>query len=156
IWAMGLRNPFSFAVQPGTGRIYINDVGEATWEEIDEGKPAANFGWPASEGPSSQPGFQAPVYTYKHVPDGQYAITGGAFYNPLVQQFPDDYAGNYFFVDFCAGWMRRLNPATGQATEFASGLPLYPIGLDIDAAGSLYFVSRGYYLAGGTNGPTGA
>jgi hypothetical protein len=36
IWALGLRNPFTFAVQPGTGRIFINDVGESTWEEIND------------------------------------------------------------------------------------------------------------------------
>jgi glucose/arabinose dehydrogenase len=41
IWALGLRNPFTFAVQPGTGRIYINDVGNQTWEEINEGFPGA-------------------------------------------------------------------------------------------------------------------
>src|SRR5262249_15260644 len=46
IWAYGFRNPFTFAVQPGTGLIYINDVGEATWEEINEGRPGANYGWP--------------------------------------------------------------------------------------------------------------
>ena len=39
IWAAGLRNPYTFAFQPGTGRMYINDVGEVSWEEIDEGAP---------------------------------------------------------------------------------------------------------------------
>src|SRR5205085_503575 len=37
IWALGLRNPYTFAVQPGTGRLFINDVGASTWEEIDDG-----------------------------------------------------------------------------------------------------------------------
>ncbi len=53
IWALGLRNPFTFAVQPETGRIFINDVGQSAWEEIDEGFPGANYGWPASEGLTS-------------------------------------------------------------------------------------------------------
>ena len=45
IYALGLRNPYTFAVQPGTGTIFINDVGETTWEEIDRSVPGANFGW---------------------------------------------------------------------------------------------------------------
>ena len=53
VWASGLRNPFSFAVQPGTGRIHINDVGQNTWEEINLGVAGANYGWPGSEGPSN-------------------------------------------------------------------------------------------------------
>ncbi len=52
IWALGLRNPFTFAVQPGSGRIFINDVGEAAWEEINDGVAGANFGWPNCEGPN--------------------------------------------------------------------------------------------------------
>ena len=56
IWAYGLRNPFTFALQPGTGRFYINDVGQSTWEEIDEGfRAGLNFGWPLSEGPTTNP-----------------------------------------------------------------------------------------------------
>ncbi|MFO1286519.1 MAG: PQQ-dependent sugar dehydrogenase [Rubrivivax sp.] len=50
VWASGLRNAFTFAVQPGTGRMHINDVGQATWEEINLGAAGANYGWPASEG----------------------------------------------------------------------------------------------------------
>src|SRR5262249_23115468 len=45
IYVLGLRNPFTFAVQPGTGRIFINDVGEATWEEIDDSIAGGNYGW---------------------------------------------------------------------------------------------------------------
>ena len=57
IWALGLRNPFTFAVQPGTGRIFINDVGETTFEEINDGRPGANYGWPDTEGPTTDPRF---------------------------------------------------------------------------------------------------
>jgi len=45
IWALGLRNPFTFAFQPGTGRMFINDVGENTWESINDGFPGLNYGW---------------------------------------------------------------------------------------------------------------
>ncbi len=67
IWAYGLRNPFTFAVQPGTGRIHINDVGQDTWEEIDLGVAGANYGWPSSEGPSNiVAGITAPLFAYRH------------------------------------------------------------------------------------------
>src|SRR5918998_467294 len=46
IWALGLRNPFSFAIQPHKGKVFINDVGEQTWEEINQGTAGANYGWP--------------------------------------------------------------------------------------------------------------
>jgi glucose/arabinose dehydrogenase len=61
VWALGLRNPFTFAVQPGTGRIFINDVGEARWEEINEGVAGANYGWPHVEGPGTDPRFRNPL-----------------------------------------------------------------------------------------------
>src|SRR5947207_189129 len=55
IWALGLRNPFTFGIQPGTGRIFIDDVGQDTWEEIDDGVAGGNYGWPDTEGPTSDP-----------------------------------------------------------------------------------------------------
>ena len=60
IWALGLRNPFTFAVQPGTGRIFINDVGDTRWEEVDEGFAGANYGWPESEGRDQRPAVPRP------------------------------------------------------------------------------------------------
>ncbi len=74
IWALGLRNPFTFAVQGVTGRIYINDVGETRWEEIDEGVAGANYGWPRAEGPSTDVHFRPPIYSYPVA-----SIAGGAF-----------------------------------------------------------------------------
>ena len=74
IWALGLRNPFTFAVQPGTGRILINDVGQGTWEEINEGVAGANYGWPVTEGPTSDPRFRGPIHHYAVA-----SIAGGAF-----------------------------------------------------------------------------
>src|SRR5262249_14360225 len=50
IWALGLRNPYTFAFHRTTGRLFINDVGENTWEEIDDGIRGANYGWPETEG----------------------------------------------------------------------------------------------------------
>src|SRR6267378_171555 len=66
IWALGLRNPFTFAFQPGTTRMFINDVGQSTWEEINNGIAASNYGWPTTEGATSDPSFRAPLFAYGH------------------------------------------------------------------------------------------
>lgn len=141
IWAYGLRNPFTFAFQPGTSRMFINDVGQSTWEEIDEGFAGANYGWSVTEGPTSDPRFVTPIYYYGR--DSGCAITGGTFYNPGVAQFPASYVGSYFFADFCSGWIRRLDPANGNAvTGFATGI-LSPVDLKVGPDGALYYLARG-------------
>ena len=97
IWAVGLRNPFTFAFQPGTTRLLINDVGQSTWEEINDGIAGSNYGWPAAEGPASppNPNFRDPIFYYGHGSSSTTgcAIVGGAFYNPRVLQFPSSFAG---------------------------------------------------------------
>jgi glucose/arabinose dehydrogenase len=144
IWALGLRNPFGFAVQPHTGKVFINDVGEQTWEEIDRGAAGANYGWPRYEGPESDPRYRNPVFAYKQgsTKTTGCAITGGAFYNPATTQFPKGYVGDYFFADFCGGWIRRLDAATGDATGFATGLSM-PVALEVSKGGGLYYLNRG-------------
>jgi glucose/arabinose dehydrogenase len=144
IWALGLRNPFSFNFQPGTGRLFIDDVGENTWEEIDEGAAGANYGWPTTEGPTTDPQFVSPLYAYNHGPNdiNGDAITGGAFYNPTTNQFPSSYTGQYFFCDYDGGWIHLLNPATQTATVFATGITR-PVNLKVDAQGDLFYLARG-------------
>jgi glucose/arabinose dehydrogenase len=144
IWALGLRNPFSFAVQPGTGRLFINDVGQGRWEEINESAAGANHGWPDTEGPTSNPLFRAPLFAYPHGSSSSQgcAITGGTFYNPPRSQFPAEYTGRYFFSDYCNGWIRTLEPATGSSTLFATELDA-PVDLDVGPDGSLYYLDRG-------------
>lgn len=143
IWARGLRNPYSFAVQPGTGRIHINDVGGQTWEEINRGVKGANYGWPIKEGPESAAAYVPPIFAYKHgsTPTTGCAITGGTFYNPQDVQFPADYVNDYFFADFCGGWIRRYDVATDNASGFARGLTS-PVDLDV-RDGDLYYLARG-------------
>jgi glucose/arabinose dehydrogenase len=142
IWALGLRNPFTFAIQPNSSRMFINDVGQDTWEEINDGSPAANYGWPETEGPTQDPRFVSPLYAYNQA-NGGCAIVGGAFYNPGVEQFPGSYVGTYFFADLCSGWIRNLNPSSpATAANFASGVP-NPVDLAVDLDGSLYYLARG-------------
>lgn len=144
IWALGVRNPFTFSFQAGTGRMFINDVGQNTWEEINDGIAGSNYGWPTCEGFCNppNPSFRDPIFAYMN-DASTCAITGGAFYNPQINQFPANFAGNYFFADFCGGWIRRLDPANGNAvSDFATGISL-PVDLQVSADGFLYYLARG-------------
>lgn len=144
IWAMGLRNPYTFAFQNNTSRMFINDVGQSTWEEINDGLAGSNYGWPSCEGICSNNSFRNPLFEYGHGSSSTTgcAITGGAFYNPATNQFPADYAGKYFFADYCGGWIRRFDPATGAAADFATGINA-PVDLQVTDDGSLYYLARG-------------
>ncbi len=150
IWALGLRNPFTFAFENGSGRMHVNDVGQVTYEEVNEGIAGANYGWPVSEGPTSTPGHTGPIYWYGHsassTPNGC-AITGGTFYPPTPGAFPSSYGGDYFFADFCSGFIRVRDAATGVVSPFATGLS-FPVDLDIGPDGRLYYLSRGGSLVG--------
>jgi glucose/arabinose dehydrogenase len=144
IWALGLRVPFTFAIQSDTGRMFINDVGGHLWEEINEGVAGANYGWDESEGATTNPGQQSPFFAYENGTGDTRgcAITGGAFYNPQTAQFPAEYVGNYFFADYCSGWIRRIDPASGNAAiPFASGAS-NPVDLKVGPDGSLYYLER--------------
>jgi glucose/arabinose dehydrogenase len=147
IWALGLRNPFTFAFQPGSGRMFINDVGEDAWEEINEGQAGANFGWPWCEGRCApfDPRFRDPIFQYGHALSevSGCSIVGGAFYNPAISQFSSSYTGSYFFADYCGGWIKRLDATNRNAAlPFASGIP-NPVDLKVSATGLLYYLERG-------------
>jgi glucose/arabinose dehydrogenase len=146
IWAVGLRNPYTFAFQPGTGRLFINDVGQSAWEEINDGIVGSNYGWSICEGVCSPPNgsFRDPLFQYDHSVGvtGGCAIVGGAFYNPPVPQFPASYTGKYFFGDLCSGWIRVMDPSNNTASDFASGIAT-PVDLQVGPEGSLYYLIRG-------------
>ncbi|MBX7105930.1 MAG: PQQ-dependent sugar dehydrogenase, partial [Gemmataceae bacterium] len=153
IWAAGLRNPFTFAFQPGTGRMHINDVGQNAWEEINLGVAGANYGWSATEGnftQSSFPNYTRPILWYQHsggtsnFPNLNYtgfAITGGAFYTAANYTFPSDYVGDYFYADYVSNWIRRFDYATNTAFDFATSAGA-PVDLKVGSDGSLYYLSR--------------
>jgi len=156
IWAYGLRNPFTFAFQPGSGRMHINDVGQNTWEEIDLGAPGANYGWPASEGPDNVvAGVTGPLFAYRHSnanPPGSgpggffvgFAITGGAFY-PDSGPFPAAYRGQYFFADFVNRFVARLDLANNNAAYAFANLSVNndPVDMLAGIDGALYVLTRG-------------
>lgn len=144
IWALGLRNPFTFAFQPGTGRMFINNVGLSTWEEINDGMAGANYGWPICEGFCNPPDprFTDPIFEYENT-GTQCAIAGGSFYNPDVVQFPSGFVGTYFFSDYCGGWIRRLDLTNGVTPlDFATGIS-NPVDLKVSPDGFLYYLARG-------------
>lgn len=144
IWAYGLRNPWSMDIQPGTGKIFVDDVGEGAWEEINNATTAGrNFGWPGAEGMSSNPAYTNPVYTYHHGPTGTdngCAITGGAFFN-TSSNYPPSYTGKYFFIDYCNHWINYIDPNTGQKSNFATDLPSACNYIKVGKDGNLYYFS---------------
>jgi glucose/arabinose dehydrogenase len=146
VWALGLRNPYTFDVQPGTLRVFVNDVGQSTWEEIDDATTGGrNFGWPSTEGATTNPSFTTPVYSYPHGSgDGAgCAITGGVFFNPSTTNYPSTYIGKYFYQDLCNAWINYLDLSTGVVRNaFATGLPGQSLALDVGSDGNLYYLSR--------------
>lgn len=91
-------------------------------------------------GPESSGRFRPPISAY---PDKTgCAITGGTFYAPAVVTYPAGYEGDYFFADFCSGWIRRYDPAADRASSLASGLP-FPVDLQAGPDEDLYHLERG-------------
>lgn len=146
VYAIGLRNPFKIKKHPVTGRIFINDVGQNTWEEIDTLRKAGNYGWPTIEGKRTNQtapnNYSDPLYTYESN-NGPCSITGGTFYAPATVSFPTQYVDKYFFQDYCAGNISYINPTSpNTATVFATGLS-GAVDLDVDSKGNLYYLQRG-------------
>ncbi|MBT1690522.1 PQQ-dependent sugar dehydrogenase [Dawidia soli] len=147
VWAYGLRNPYTFDVQPGTDRVFVNDVGQSTWEEINDATTGGrNFGWPTAEGNSSNANFTNPVFAYPHGSgDGTgCAITGGVFFNPTSSNYPAQYTGDYFYQDLCNRWINvlDLSGATPVRQPFATGLGNNALSIDIGLDGNLYYLER--------------
>jgi glucose/arabinose dehydrogenase len=171
IYALGLRNPFTYDFQRGTGRMFIDDVGDFTWEKIVEGVKGGNYGYPNFEGPQVPPvsGLIEPLFAYHHFsnegpPPYGCAITGGAFYNPSPRcngdqpyGFPSSYVGQYFFLDLCAGWIYTMDPNQIDVASpygfhkinlFASGIHGGNSGdagatyLTVGPDANLYYISR--------------
>jgi glucose/arabinose dehydrogenase len=146
VWSYGLRNPFTFSFQPGTGKMFINDVGEITYEEINDGTTGGeNFGWPAAEGNSADTNFANPYFSYIHgTSSGQgCAITGGTFFNPVATNYPALYQDKYYYIDYCGNWIDMIsltNPPT--RTNFASNIAAYSVGIATGIDGNLYYLSR--------------
>jgi len=149
IWAYGLRNPWRFSFDRKTGDLYIADVGQNAWEEVDvqpAGDPGGeNYGWNVTEGmhcydpPSgcSFVGITLPVVEYGHV-NGNCSITGGFVYRGR------DFArldGIYFYGDYCSGGLWGLrNGASGWESQELLDTAYAFTSFGEDEAGEVYAV----------------
>jgi hypothetical protein len=124
IWAIGLRNPWRWSFDATAGRLYIADVGQGRFEEVNIARtdaPNLNYGWPITEASACYPNDPCdksrqtlPVLELDHL-SGACAITGGYVYRGAALS---ELAGRYFYSDYCAGFIRsfRLAP-NGAAIE---------------------------------------
>ncbi|MDX1992400.1 MAG: PQQ-dependent sugar dehydrogenase [bacterium] len=163
IYAYGLRNPFALAFQPGTGRLHINDVGGGEGspcpgvpgtphEEINLGAPGANYAWPLAEGANQGAvgGATAPILIYPHTGPICDSITGGTFYNPPNPTYPADYVNDYYFADYCSGFIRRFEVGGAVAPQdFITNLGFGLVDMKVGPNGDIYYLSRGDFTGQG-------
>lgn len=144
IWAYGLRNPYSFAFENETDRMFINDVGNNDWEEINLGVAGANYGWPTTEGETDDPTLQGPLLAYPHEGEGLFgcAITSGAFYAPEMVQFPAEFLETYFFSDYCGNWIKRYDSAADSVVDFMTTSGALIVDLEVMNEGYLYYLAQ--------------
>ncbi|MEZ4516844.1 MAG: PQQ-dependent sugar dehydrogenase [Chloroflexota bacterium] len=150
VWAYGLRNPWRFSFDRVTGDLYIADVGQNQWEEINfqpqNSTGGENYGWNLMEGlhcyatdPCDPAGLVLPITEYGH--DQGCSVTGGYVYRG--QAYPE-MIGNYFFADYCTGIIWRTYPdGTGgweTVQVLDSDLVLTSFGEDVN--GELYALDR--------------
>lgn len=157
IWARGFRNSYTMAIEPGTGRIFANDVGGDRFEEVNEIVRGGNYGWNIVEGPlagQNRPdNYQDPVYAYNHAQGC--CIIGAAFYNPTIPTFPEQYRGKYFFADYCGNYMNFLNPDNGQVEGiFLTNLNQL-VNIRVSDDGDLYYLMRSGIGGGSVQDNTG-
>jgi Ca2+-binding RTX toxin-like protein len=151
IWALGLRNPWRAGFDRAHGDLYIGDVGQNRWEEVDLGQAGANYGWKIFEGPEqfsagtpSGGTLTAPMYYYGHNGGGGASIVGGYVYRGTS----DGLQGDYFFADTVTGQIFTLDHSSGTwaAVDRTSqihtdtGSITTPVSFGEDGAGNLYVV----------------
>lgn len=119
IYALGLRNPFTFDIDPLSGRIFLNDVGLSSWEEVNEILAGKNYGWPIVEGylngQSPPADYMDPTYSYPH--SEGCAVVGGVVYNYPDSDYPQEIQNHYLFGDFCTGILSMLDLQTNQVAD---------------------------------------
>lgn len=150
VWDYGLRNPWRFSFDSVTGALFIGDVGQSSWEEIDAepaGQGGRNYGWNVMEGEEcyaaascSRDGLTLPVAVYGH--DQGCSVSGGYVYRGAA--IPGLYGG-YVYADYCSGrlWVLDADAALASGTAMpsqAGQLPFAVASFGRDQAGELYVV----------------
>ncbi|MBI5353902.1 MAG: PQQ-dependent sugar dehydrogenase [Chloroflexi bacterium] len=146
IWGYGLRNPWRFSFDRVTGDLYIGDVGQNAWEEIDfvpRGQGGLNFGWNYIEGnhafsgnPPASDQLTYPVAEYNHALGC--SITGGYVYRGAMPEWN----GIYLYGDYCFGTIWGLILSNGEwqnQVTFETGVTITSFGQD--ESGEMYFSS---------------
>jgi glucose/arabinose dehydrogenase len=151
IYAIGLRNPYRFSFdRGGTRQLYVGDVGQGAWEEIDIITRGGNYGWRIMEGNHCNPNFNGgvctppaghipPIAEYSSAsPSSRCSITGGYVYRGRRGTVP---TGAYIFADYCTGEILMLNPATGSGSQtLLLDTSLFIVGFGEDEGGEIYVV----------------
>jgi glucose/arabinose dehydrogenase len=168
IWALGLRNPFRFTVDPPTGNVWIGDVGGNnfdSWEEINRAAAGANFGWPNQEGALCYVGdcsaYTFSIYSYQHN-DPRY-FTGGfnqgsislgpVYRSSGAGAFPSVFRESLYFGDYANRWIRRLvfdgaGAVIGDPLFLAAPDAGTIVDLEVGPDGALYYVNIGIPWSG--------
>ena len=146
IWALGLRNPWRFSFDAQTGDLYIGDVGQRSYEEIDY-QPASssggeNYGWRIIEGSHcyispdcDTTGLVLPIAEYGHS-EGNCSVTGGMVYRGTDESRMD---GVYFYADYCTGSIWGLaNDGAGWQNRLLHDAPFYITGFGTDESGNVW------------------
>jgi len=162
VYAFGMRNPFRFQIDRTTGLLYVADVGETGWEEMDEVSAGENEGWAFREGPVSfptsctplsNPVYDPPIDSYDHS-EGVVIISAGMYRSAFHStSWPSSYEGDVLYADYYYGFMRRLHKsggswqridASGQVGNgyWASGLNT-PVDFQWGPDGHLWWLSQG-------------
>jgi glucose/arabinose dehydrogenase len=150
IWALGLRNPWRFAFDKVSGLLYIADVGQDKYEEVNivpSTRGGVNYGWNVMDGPDcfrsvmcNKGQFQLPVFTYTH-DGGTCSIIGGFVYRG--RKIPE-VVGQFFFSDYCDSWLKSLSYVDGRVRashEWVEGGLGSVLSFGEDAEGELYMCS---------------
>ncbi len=151
IWGFGLRNPWRFSFDAPSAMIYIGDVGQNAWEEVNvapANSAARNYGWNVMEGNGcfgggscNQTGMTLPVIVYPTGSEGC-SVIGGYVYRGAALP---DIIGHYFYSDWCNGWLRSFKYVGGAATEQTEwnvGDIGNVLSFGVDGNGELYILSQ--------------
>jgi len=153
VWCWGLRNPWRFSFDRGTGDLYVADVGQDLWEEVNVAPAAggrgagANFGWDIMEGAHcynsatcDPQGKVLPVVEHAHSASVSAIIGGYVYRGDAIPGL----RGHYLYADNAGTWLRSFRYANGQATEqklWGLTLPAAPLSFAEDRRGEIYVLT---------------
>ena len=166
VHSVGLRNPFRMHIDPANGALFIADVGQVRYEEVNRITGPANLGWPWYEnttpyttcGPVAPAGLTSPIATLTN-PPSRSIISVGVYRAPpgASDPFPAEYEGDYFYADYFSGVVRRIGtdgltwtpeaaPGQPSADDWATGA-LEIVDAAVGPDGALWYLIQGVDFA---------